>query len=248
MRILAARLGTMLATIVIAPSLSFAVFVTLSADRFDPPETVRELVAWQKALFLHGDLGFDSYFGMPIADVLRQTLPIDLTMLLGGLLTGLIAGGAAGLRAVRHPASRTTRTCNVVAGLAMASPVYWMGFVVLILFAHNSGILVQVPFVSGQADFDTLTGGPFAILQALWVPILVCAAPLGAGVYRMTIAASREVQAAYNVPGSFRYMVDALANNNLDYIQALVVEGCILIAVANTAADLLQARIDPRVR
>jgi ABC-type dipeptide/oligopeptide/nickel transport system permease component len=39
----------------------------------------------------------------------------------------------------------------------------------------------------------------------------------------------------------------ALANGDTTLLQALIVEGCIGIAVANAAADLLQARLDPRV-
>jgi peptide/nickel transport system permease protein len=126
----------------------------------------------------------------------------------------------------------------------------------------------------------------------------VIATPIGASVYRMTIAASRDVlgeefvrtayakglrrrhvlsrhvfpvaavpvliltaslvnllitniglmQVAFNIPGSFREMQRALVNGDIDMLQALVVYGCLIIAVFNTVADLLQARLDPRVR
>jgi ABC-type dipeptide/oligopeptide/nickel transport system permease component len=56
------------------------------------------------------------------------------------------------------------------------------------------------------------------------------------------------MQVAFNIPGALREVSRALANGNTMLIQALVVEGCILIAVANMCADLLQARLDPRVR
>ena len=56
------------------------------------------------------------------------------------------------------------------------------------------------------------------------------------------------MQVAFNIPGSFRELNRALANGNTTLVQALIVEGCVLIALANFAADLLQAKLDPRVR
>jgi ABC-type dipeptide/oligopeptide/nickel transport system permease component len=65
---------------------------------------------------------------------------------------------------------------------------------------------------------------------ALWVPCVVVGSPLAAGIYRMTVAASRDVLGE-------------------DFVRtALVVYGCIIIAVANMLADLLQERLDPRVQ
>jgi peptide/nickel transport system permease protein len=200
--------------------------------------------------------------------------------------------------AVARPRSRLTRTFDLLAGLGVSMPVYWMGFAVLMLFAGNTGMLVQLPFVSGAAEYEELPSDPVAFVVSLWVPCVVVGSPIAAGVYRMTLAASRELlgeefvrtayskglserrvltrhvlpvagipvlilassqvnllitnvalmQVAFNIPGAFREVTRALANGNIVTIQALVVEGCILIALANMAADLLQARLDPRLR
>jgi ABC-type dipeptide/oligopeptide/nickel transport system permease component len=56
------------------------------------------------------------------------------------------------------------------------------------------------------------------------------------------------MQVAFNIPGSFREIQPALANGDVDMIQALVVLGCAIIAIFNMLADLLQLRLDPRVR
>jgi ABC-type dipeptide/oligopeptide/nickel transport system permease component len=56
------------------------------------------------------------------------------------------------------------------------------------------------------------------------------------------------MQVAFNIPGSYREMKNALDNGDTDMLQALVVQGTIVIATANMIADLLQARLDPRVR
>ena len=292
------RLVALVVTVVLAPCLSFIVFDTLAKDHFAPGETLRDLRAWLEQLLLHGNLGESSWSRVDMTEVIRWGLPADLTMLFGGLALGLAGGVAAGLLAVAHPRSALQRCMDVVAALGVSMPIYWMGFVVLILFAHNSGLIVMVPFVSGQADYEELPSDPLAFVKALWVPIVVVSAPVAASVYRMTIAASRDVlgedfvrtaeskglrrrrvltrhvfpvaaipvlvmtaaqvnllimnvslmQVAFNIPGSFREVQRALANGNIATMQALVLYGCIIIALANMAADLLQARLDPRVR
>ena len=292
------RLVALAVTVVLAPCFSFIVFDTLGRDHLAPGETLRELGAWLERLLLHADLGDSDYFREPITDVFRLGFPADVTMLAGGLLLGAVGGVCAGLFAVANPRSWAQRCLDLLAGLGVSMPVYWMGFVVLILFAHNSGLIAMVPFVSGQADYEELPDDPLAFVQALWIPIAVVATPIAAGVYRMTIAASRDVlgedfvrtaaakglrprwvlcrhvfppaaipvlvmtaaqvnllimnvslmQVGFNIPGSFREVQRALANGNIEMMQALVFYGCVVIALANTAADLLQARLDPRVR
>jgi ABC-type dipeptide/oligopeptide/nickel transport system permease component len=292
------RFAALIVTVVLAPCVSFVVFDTLQQDHVAPLETLRELRAWLERLLLHGDLGDSGWYRTDMTEVIRLGLPADLTMLIGGLVLGLAGGVVFGLIAVAHPRSLLQRCLDLVAGLGVSMPIYWMGFVVLILFAHNSGLILMVPFVSGQADFEELPSDPLAFVQALWVPIVVCATPIAASVYRMTIAASRDVlgedfvrtaqakglrrrhvlsrhvfpvasipvlvmtaaqvnllimnvslmQVAFNIPGSFREVQRALANGNIETMQALVLYGCVIIALANLAADLLQARLDPRVR
>jgi ABC-type dipeptide/oligopeptide/nickel transport system permease component len=292
------RLVGLAATIVIAPSLAYVVLATLRAETFAPGETLEGLVDWLEAFLLHGDLGFDRYYDLPVTAILRAGLPVDLTMLVGGLAFGLLAGVAGGLFAAARPGSWPARGLAVLAGLGVSLPVYWMGFVVLMLFASNSGMIVQLPFVSGAGQYEGLVRDPVELVQSLWVPCLVVGTPVAAGVHRMTVAASREVlgedfvrtarakglppgrvmihhvlpvaatpvlvllaaqvnlalanvalmQLAFNIDGSFRYITRALVNGNTMLVQALVLEGCVVIALANAAADLLQARLDPRLR
>jgi peptide/nickel transport system permease protein len=56
------------------------------------------------------------------------------------------------------------------------------------------------------------------------------------------------METVFNIPGSFRYVEDAVRNRDVDLAQALVVEGTILIVLANFLADFVHAWLDPRVR
>jgi peptide/nickel transport system permease protein len=292
------RLLALAATIVIAPAVSFVVFDMLSKDYFAPGETIEGLVEWETAFLFHYDLGHSDYYDGDITWVLEKGFPADITMLLGGLAFGLVSGVAGGLLAVSRPRSLLTRGMDLLAGLGVSLPVYWLGFAVLMLVAEDTGMFVQLPFVSAAASYEFLPSDPIAFVFSLWVPCVVVGAPLAAGVYRMTIGASRDVlgedyvraarakglstrrmlvrhvfpvasipvlilaaaqvnllitnislmQVAFNIPGGFREMKDALDSGDVIMIQALVVYGCILIALANMIADLLQAWLDPRVR
>jgi ABC-type dipeptide/oligopeptide/nickel transport system permease component len=292
------RLAALAATIVIAPAVSFVVFDMLSKDYFAPGETIEDLIRWESGFLFHFDLGYSRYYNGDITWVVEQGFAVDMVMLFGGLAFGLLTGIGGGLLAVARPRSATRRGMDLLAGLGVSMPVYWMGFAVLMLFASNTGLIVMLPFVSGAAAYKSLPSDPIAFVQSLWVPCVVVGTPLAAGVYRMTIGASRDVlgedfvrtarakglstrrmlvrhvfpvaaipvlvlaaaqvnllitniglmQIAFNIPGSFREMKNALDNGDTDLLQALVVYGCIIIAVANMIADLLQARLDPRVR
>jgi peptide/nickel transport system permease protein len=296
--LVARKLAALAATILLAPAFSFIVFETLSAETFAPGTTLAGLADWYGALLLHGDLGEYEDFDMPLTQVLYEGLPADLVMLAGGLAFGLGAGSAAGLVAVARPRSRVARVLDLLAGVGVSMPVYWMGFALLMLIASNTGSIVRLPFVSGYGQYDDLPSDPLAFALALWVPCVIVGSPIAAGVYRMTLGASREllgedfvrtayakglrqrqvmrrhilpvaaipvlvlaasqvnllitnvalVQVAFNIPGGFREVSRAFANGNTMLMQALVLEGCILIALANTAADLLQAKLDPRLR
>jgi peptide/nickel transport system permease protein len=186
----------------------------------------------------------------------------------------------------------------VLAAVALSAPVYWLGFVVLILFANESGRIAQLPFVSGQGDYADLSGNPLDWGRAVWVPVLVVGAPLGAQLLRMTAGAARDalgeeyirtarakglserrvlahhalpsaatplamltgvnmnllvtnivlMETAFNLPGSFRFIDDAIGTRDVNMLQGLVVEWTVVIVLANFAADALQAWLDPRVR
>jgi peptide/nickel transport system permease protein len=56
------------------------------------------------------------------------------------------------------------------------------------------------------------------------------------------------MESAFNVPGLYRLIRSAVYVRDLWVIQAMVIEGVVLVVVANALADLIQAAMDPRVR
>jgi peptide/nickel transport system permease protein len=56
------------------------------------------------------------------------------------------------------------------------------------------------------------------------------------------------VESAFNIPGIYREIRSVYSFADLPMIQAMVIETTVLIVVANTLADLIQAAVDPRLR
>jgi peptide/nickel transport system permease protein len=56
------------------------------------------------------------------------------------------------------------------------------------------------------------------------------------------------MESAFNIPGLYREIRSVYSNADLPLIQAMVLETTVLIVLMNTFADVIQARLDPRVR
>jgi peptide/nickel transport system permease protein len=81
------------------------------------------------------------------------------------------------------------------------------------------------------------------VLPVAGIPVLI----LAASQVNLLITNVCLMQSAFDIPGSFRYLVANTANADLSMLYGLIVWGCLLIAVANFAVDVLQSRLDPRV-
>jgi peptide/nickel transport system permease protein len=79
----------------------------------------------------------------------------------------------------------------------------------------------------------------------------VAAAPIAlmAGVNMATLLINLALtEVAFNIPGLYRLIKPALYSQDVPVIQAMMLEGVVLIVVANFVADAVQAVLDPRVR
>jgi peptide/nickel transport system permease protein len=56
------------------------------------------------------------------------------------------------------------------------------------------------------------------------------------------------VEQVFNIPGVFRYTPGAVSNGDFPLLQGMVLVGAVLVVLGNLAADLVLARLDPRIR
>ncbi|HWK25629.1 MAG TPA: ABC transporter permease [Solirubrobacter sp.] len=232
-----------------------------------------------------------------VAGMMRDRVPIDLQLIVGGLLLGTLLGLLAGRWCAGYPNAWITRGLRGAIALLLSCPPYVLALAVLLWFSWNSGAH-QLPFVSGQGDYRPFSDNPLAFLKAMWIPCLCCALPLAAFVARIAEASMTEalgedfvrtarakglgerqildrhvlrasmppvaamtgvnvstmlitaatIEYAFGIPGMFLTIRGAIISRDVPVLEALVLEGVILVAVANFLVDAFQSRLDPRVR
>jgi peptide/nickel transport system permease protein len=307
--------GVLIATVLAAAAFGHVFFNATAAD-VPLGTAITSTPSYLRDTFVRFDLGetngrrFDqrrdpctplcpSYPPAPVAEMFRERVPVDLALLLGGLLIGTVAGVVGGRFCATHEGRRRTRILHAATAVQLSSPVIFQTLFLLFYFSSNASDFVRLPFLSGQGQYVPPGEDPLLFLRAMWLPWLLAAAPLAAFVLRITEAHLREdlredfirtarakglserrvinrhalpiagpaiaamtgvnvstlliniaiIEYAYNIPGLFRVINTAVrAPADIPVLQALVVEGVILIVVANALADAFQHLLDPRTR
>jgi peptide/nickel transport system permease protein len=251
--------------------------------RKDPTDTYRPLCA--------------SYGEGTIAEMLRARVPIDLSLLLGGLLIGTLAGVAGGRWCATRPYARRTKGLHALTALQLSSPPFFQALVVLFYFSSNASEFIRLPFLSGAGDYVPFAQDPLQYVKAMWTPWLLVALPLAAFVLRITEAMLREdlredyvrtarakglserrvvnrhalpaavpgiaamagvnvatmlltvavIEYSFAIPGMFRVINLAAEEGDAPVLEGIVIEGVVLITIANFMVDAIQKRLDPRV-
>ncbi|MGZ6651711.1 MAG: hypothetical protein ACXVHB_30270, partial [Solirubrobacteraceae bacterium] len=165
--------------VLVTPSLTFVLFGSLR-EGVSVTDKAAQLPGYLSDTFLHLDFGYAPRFHGPRGQVLLHTMPVDIALLIGSLVCGVVIGLAAGLVGGARRRSAADRALAVGSAIGMSMPVYWFGSIALVLFAPQSGYLLQIPFLSWYGGYVPFADSPLRWLQSLWVPWLVLAAPLAA--------------------------------------------------------------------
>jgi len=96
------------------------------------------------------NLGFSFRQGMPVAQLLLQRLPATLLLMTTAITFAATVGGTLGFLAARQAGRITDTIISAVALLFYATPVFWIGLVLMVVF---SVLLDWLP-VSGMASIE----------------------------------------------------------------------------------------------
>ena len=103
----------------------------------DQPLLARYL-AWATAL-LRGEFGFSRLFAQPVAAIIGPALLSTLALLGAALLVSAAIGLALGMIAAARP--RAAPFVDAIAILGQSAPTFWLGILLIILFAVTLGWL-----------------------------------------------------------------------------------------------------------
>lgn len=158
----------------------------LGLDRPLPEQFVR----WAGTL-AQGDFGQSYFFRRPAADVVAERLPP--TLVLGGLafVLSLAVGVSTGVWAAMCRDTWIDRLLSSAAIATMATPSFWLGIVLIVVFAAWLRMLPSAGMAPVGQEGDLLQRA-----RHLLLPLLTMAAPHAAALALYTRAAVLEAMAA----------------------------------------------------
>jgi peptide/nickel transport system permease protein len=132
---------------------------------------------YMKGLFLHGELGYSYYSGASVSSLIADRLPATLSLALGSAIIWLAVGLPVGIVSALRRRTRTDRASMGAALVLISAPEYWLGLIVLYLFAADIG---QVKVFPGAGSYTGLTADPWKWTTSLILPWLVLASGFAA--------------------------------------------------------------------
>ena len=104
-----------------------------------------------------GDLGYSYFFNLPVASMIAERVPATLLLVLSSVLLAFVVGTTLGVLSSKKPNGLLSQFITVLSVVGFAAPVFWMGIMLVILFAS---VLPILP-VSGMRAIDSSGGTGF---------------------------------------------------------------------------------------
>ncbi len=141
---------------------------------------------YMKGIFLHFDLGFSYYSNAPVKGLIVDRLPATISLTVGAAVIWLLSGLAVGIVSATRRRTALDRGSMGAALLLISAPEYWLGLIVLFLFAADIG---QIKVFPGAGSYVPLSTDPWKWFTSLILPWLVLAAT-NAAIYARLIRGS----------------------------------------------------------
>lgn len=175
---------------------------------------------------LTGNLGVSLIDGRDIAADIAKRLPVTAALAVFGTLLSLVVGVVMGIvAAVRGGA--VDRVLAAISGILLSLPAFWVGVLLVFLFAVQLRLLPATGFVPLQTN-------PEAWARSLVLPVLTIAITSAAGIARQTRASMGEVLTQEHMR-SLRAL--GTPTNRIIYVHAL--RGASLPILASIAVQFI---------
>ncbi len=147
---------------------------------------------YMKSVVTEFDLGYSYYKNVPVREEIFARLPASISVAVGAFVLWLAIALPVGILTALRPRSRTDRAVTGMTLFFLSAPTYWLGLVMLFLFARDIG---RFPLVGGAGTYVPLSENPKAWFESLILPWIVLAFGF-AGLYARMIGENlREVMA-----------------------------------------------------
>lgn len=130
----------------------------IRAGRYATPQQISEVrqalgldrsLLVQYGIFLwnlvaHFDLGFSYQHLAPVKGLVWERLPVTLALVSGAAVVWLVVGVGGGVAAAARPGSLFDQAAGFGSLALLSAPVFWLGYIALILFSVGVGSLLPV--------------------------------------------------------------------------------------------------------
>jgi peptide/nickel transport system permease protein len=121
--------------------------------------------AWLKSAVV-GDLGRSIHSRDPVIDLIMKRVPATLQLGLGAILVGLLLGIPVAVISAVYPGSWIDRSLSGWSALALGVPTFWLGILLILLFA------VQLRWLPSASTYVSFFDSPLGALRNIFLPAL----------------------------------------------------------------------------
>jgi len=120
------------------------------------------------------NLGYAFHYNISVVDLILERLPATLLLMVTSLLVALLGGIVLGVTSARHAGSVYDKAISIVSLLGYATPLFWLGLMLIVAFSLKLNLLPSNGIVTIGAQYS-VWGMAIDVIRHLIMPAVTLA-------------------------------------------------------------------------